>query len=83
MRLLQICPVCGLELREGKCPNGHEGVKLELRLDNCEIRDLERFSLLPSSIQQLLLTAVESGVGPPTLYPLMVKLRDAGVVVCG
>ncbi|ACB40407.1 hypothetical protein [Pyrobaculum neutrophilum] len=89
------CPICGVEFRpevksiddgeaEVRCPNGHV---FTIHIDNdavfdCEIRDWERFGLLPQTIQHAVLEAIQSGRIPRELRPLMTRLKDAGVVVC-
>ncbi len=90
------CPVCGVEFRpterslngdeaEVMCPNGHiftvPALNDDLVLD-CEIRDWERFGLLPQVAQQALLEVIQSGKVPNELQPLMRRLKEAGIVVC-
>lgn len=90
------CPTCGVEfvptstrisgdLVEVVCPNGHRFTApveiFEVLLD-CEIRDWDRFSLLPQQTQQLIIEVIQSGKVPHDAVPLMRRLREAGVVVC-
>ena len=83
MELVSLCPVCGARFREGGCPNGHGGPYLSrVLVGDCEVRDFERFSLLTGTVQQLILTSIEAGEGPGFLYPLFLRLRDFGVLVC-
>ncbi|AET32043.1 hypothetical protein ODS41_01535 [Pyrobaculum sp. 3827-6] len=90
------CPFCGVEFNasiksvvgdeaEVACPNGHVFTISISNSDfvlDCEIRDWERFSLLPQSTQQAVLEVIQSGRVPPDMQALMRRLRDAGVVVC-
>jgi hypothetical protein len=90
------CPVCGVEFRptvrslEGDeavvmCPNGHVftvSVPNDDLVFDCEIRDWERFGLLPQATQQTLLEVIQSGKVPNELQPLMRRLKEAGIVVC-
>ncbi|MFN3805266.1 MAG: hypothetical protein ACK4SY_09435 [Pyrobaculum sp.] len=84
MYIVAKCPQCGVEFppRES-CPNGHQRPYVyEVAVSDCEIRDFERFSLLTHTVQTEVLSAVETGRGPSALYPIFVKLRDFGVLVC-
>jgi len=54
----------------------------EVEVVDCEIRDWERFALLPLSTQNTILEVIQSGRIPKDLLPLMTRLRDAGIVVC-
>lgn len=82
--VVAVCNVCGAEFKPGaKCPNGHEGqYRLELRVGDCEVRDFDKFSLMPHAVQEMVIAVVEGGKGPPYLYPLFLVLRDAGVLAC-
>ncbi|MFN7106532.1 MAG: hypothetical protein ACK4M3_08150 [Pyrobaculum sp.] len=80
------CPICGVEFplaagrREATCPNGHV-FHIDTVLD-CEIRDWDKFALLPLSTQQAVLEVIQSGKIPNELAALMKRLREAGVVIC-
>ncbi|MGC8994084.1 MAG: hypothetical protein ACP5J0_01695 [Pyrobaculum sp.] len=90
------CPFCGVEFNasiksvvggeaEVVCPNGHVftiSISSSDFVLDCEIRDWERFSLLPQSTQLAVLEVIQSGRVPPDMQALMRRLRDAGVVVC-
>ncbi|MEM0484097.1 MAG: hypothetical protein QW434_05305 [Pyrobaculum sp.] len=89
------CPYCGVEFTPSSfspsssgeaeviCPNGHIfTVVLNDYVLDCEIRDWDRFSLLPQSTQQAVLEVIQSGKVPPDLQTLMRRLKEAGVVVC-
>ncbi|MEZ0318880.1 MAG: hypothetical protein ABWK05_02665 [Pyrobaculum sp.] len=90
------CPVCGVEFipdnirridgneAEVTCPNGHVFTILvdrESVLD-CEIRDWDRFAVLPSSMQNAVLEVIRSGRVPSEMVTLMRRLKEAGIVVC-
>lgn len=89
------CPICGVEFSpevrkvddgeaEVTCPNGHVFTILvdrETVLD-CEIRDWDRFALLPSSMQDALLEVIQSGKVPREMVALMRRLKESGIVVC-
>jgi hypothetical protein len=90
------CPVCGVEFRptvrslegdvaEVMCPNGHiftvSVPDSDLVLD-CEIRDWERFVLLPQATQQAVIEVIHSGKVPNELQAPMRRLKEAGIVVC-
>jgi hypothetical protein len=68
------------------CPNGHAFAtvlkKKEEELVDCEIRDWDRFAILPPHQQQVVLEAIQSGRASPSLRALLRRLRDAGIVVC-
>lgn len=69
-----------------QCPNGHAFTAL-IKADtnliyDCEIRDWERFGLLPAATQQAILEAIQGGRVPRELIPLMTRLREAGIVIC-
>ncbi|MFB6491117.1 MAG: hypothetical protein TU35_007760 [Thermoproteus sp. AZ2] len=50
---------------------------------DCEVRDFEAFStLVPPSLQQAVLDAIQSGSAPRELMPLLNRLKAAGVLVC-
>jgi len=49
---------------------------------DCEIRDWERFSLLPLQQQQVVLESIQSGRASPSIRALLRRLKDAGIVVC-
>ncbi len=90
------CPICGVEFRptvrsfngeevEVTCPNGHIFTVVVPNGDSvldCEIRDWERFGLLPQATQQAVLEVIHSGKVPNELQTLMRRLREAGIVVC-
>jgi len=90
------CPVCGVEFRptvrslngdeaEVMCPNGHiftVSVPNGDSVLDCEIRDWERFGLLPQATQQAVLEVIQSGKVPNELQTLMRRLKEAGIVVC-
>ena len=90
------CPVCGVEFRptvrslegdeaEVMCPNGHiftVSVPNDDLVIDCEIRDWERFGLLPQTTQQAVLEVIYSGKVPNELQSLMRRLKEAGIVVC-
>jgi len=85
------CPVCGVEFvsptahGEVVCPNGHVfnvGDVEENSVLDCEIRDWERFALLPLSMQNAVLEVIQSGRVPKDLLALMRRLRESGIVVC-
>ncbi|MEZ0319687.1 MAG: hypothetical protein ABWK05_06835 [Pyrobaculum sp.] len=82
--VVAVCNVCGAEFSPGgECPRGHgRQYRLELRVGDCEVRDFERFSLMPHTVQDLVMAVVEGGRGPPYLYPLFLILKDAGVLTC-
>ncbi|MEZ0248771.1 MAG: hypothetical protein ABWJ97_05810 [Thermoproteus sp.] len=70
------------------CPRGHSfSVVLKKQTEeetllDCEIRDWERFSLLPLQQQQVVLESIQSGRAGPSIRALLRRLRDAGIVVC-
>ncbi|MFB6490001.1 MAG: hypothetical protein TU35_001935 [Thermoproteus sp. AZ2] len=68
------------------CPNGHAFAtvlkKAEEELVDCEIRDWDRFAVLPPRQQQVVLEAIQSGRVSPSLRALLRRLRDAGIVIC-
>lgn len=68
------------------CPNGHSFVATvaqeETVVLDCEVRDWERFGLLPTTTQETVLEAIQGGRIPRELLPLMTRLRNYGVVVC-
>ncbi|KUO87470.1 MAG: hypothetical protein AT715_03155 [Thermoproteus sp. JCHS_4] len=71
------------------CPRGHtfsvvlkKPAAEEDRLLDCEIRDWERFSLLPLQQQQVVLESIQSGRASPSIRALLRRLKDAGIVVC-
>ncbi len=90
------CPVCGVEFRptvkfleggeaEVMCPYGHiftVSVPNDDLVLDCEIRDWEKFGLLPQATQQAVLEVIQSGKVPNELQPLMRRLKKAGIVVC-
>jgi len=70
-------------VREGGVPNGHKGPYYRrLAIGDCEIRNLEAFSVLTTPLQKMVLTAIEAGEGPAYLYPIFLRLRDYGVLIC-
>jgi len=94
MSLLATCPICHTTFYAEPsgdslviCPKGHvfplDSVSEDdERLLDCEIRDWERFSVLPTAVQQNIIEAIQNGKLTKSLIPLMVKLRDAGIIVC-
>ncbi|MEM4577295.1 MAG: hypothetical protein QXU59_00475 [Pyrobaculum sp.] len=84
------CPICRVEFTPASsggyvaCPNGHifKLAEASETLLDCEIRDWDRFSLLPQQTQQSILEIIQNGRVPPEMLPLMRRLKDAGVVVC-
>ncbi len=71
------------------CPNGHafsvvlkKPVAEEEALVDCEIRDWDRFSLLPQQQQQVILESIQSGRASPSIRALLRRLKEAGIVVC-
>ncbi|CCC81361.1 hypothetical protein [Thermoproteus tenax] len=70
------------------CPHGHtfsavmRKAMSEDTLLDCEIRDWDRFSLLPSQQQQIVLEAIQSGRASPSIKALLRRLREAGIVIC-
>ncbi len=92
-----VCPHCGRPLaveevpgvREVRCPScnlfidpGGFAFDLVVRLGDCEIRDWERFGQLSSTNQGKILQALESGLAPRELYPLLLKLKEVGALIC-
>jgi hypothetical protein len=91
------CPKCGSPLTVEEVPGGR-GVRcpscnlsidpggfafdLVVRLGDCEIRDWERFGQLSSTNQERVLQALESGLAPRELYPLLLKLKEMGALIC-
>jgi hypothetical protein len=71
------CPRCNLSID----PGGF-GFDLVVRLGDCEIRDWERFGQLSSTNQERVLQALESGLAPRELYPLLLKLKEVGALIC-
>ncbi len=71
------------------CPRGHTfsvvlkkpAVEEEALVD-CEIRDWDRFSLLPQQQQQVVLESIQSGRVSPSVRALLRRLKEAGIVVC-
>ena len=49
---------------------------------DCEIRDFDKFALLPASVQHAVLEVMRSGKVPADLQALMKRLKEAGIVVC-
>jgi len=90
------CPICSVEFKptvgslngeevEVTCPNGHTFTAFVPNGDSvldCEIRDWERFGLLPQATQQAVLEVIQSGKVPNELQTLMRRLKEAGIVVC-
>ncbi|MGC9169264.1 MAG: hypothetical protein ACP5HD_00780 [Thermoproteus sp.] len=71
------------------CPHGHtfsvvlkKPTAEEDVLLDCEIRDWDRFSLLPVQQQQVVLESIQSGRASPSVRALLRRLKDAGIVVC-
>ena len=65
------------------CPNGHVfTVPIPDSALDCEVRDWERFGLLPKATQQAVLEVIYSGKVPNELQSLMRRLKEAGIVVC-
>jgi hypothetical protein len=92
-----ICPNCGSPLaveevpgvKDVRCPScnvsiepGSFGFDLVVRLGDCEIRDWERFGQLSSTNQERVLQALESGLAPREIYPLLLKLKEMGALIC-
>ena len=92
-----VCPNCGSPLaveevpgvKDVRCPScnvsiepGSFGFDLVVRLGDCEIRDWERFGQLSSTNQERVLQALESGLAPRELYPLLLKLKEMGALIC-
>ena len=91
------CPKCGSSLTVEEVPGGR-GVRcpscnlsidpggfafdLVVRLGDCEIRDWERFGQLSSTNQERVLQALESGLAPREIYPLLLKLKEMGALIC-
>ena len=48
----------------------------------CEIRDWERFALLPLSTQNAVFEVIRSGRVLKDLLALMRRLRESGILVC-
>ena len=71
------CPKCGFVVEVGPGE-----LAVEVRLYDCEVRDWERIGALSTAVQQRVLQAVESGRAPKELWPLLVKLRDSGALIC-
>ncbi|AAL62616.1 P. aerophilum family 562 protein [Pyrobaculum aerophilum str. IM2] len=90
--LLGKCRTCGEEVEavskgDAKCPKcggpvEFYGGKEVVKLLDCEIRDWERIAVLSPTAQQMVLQALESGTAPKELYPLLLKLKDAGALIC-
>ncbi len=92
-----VCPNCGSPLaveevpgvREVRCPRcyllidpGRFAIDLVVRLGDCEIRDWERIGQLSSTNQERVLQALESGLAPREIYPLLLKLKEVGALIC-
>jgi hypothetical protein len=92
-----VCPKCGSPLaveevpgvKDVRCPScnvsiepGSFGFDLVVRLGDCEIRDWERFGQLSSTNQERVLQALESGLAPREIYPLLLKLKEVGALIC-
>jgi len=92
-----VCPKCGGSLtveevpgvKEVRCPRCNLSIDpsdftidLVVRLGDCEIRDWERFGQLSSTNQERVLQALESGLAPRELYPLLLKLKEMGALIC-
>lgn len=71
------CPSCNLSID----PGGFT-IDLVVRLGDCEIRDWERFGQLSSTNQERVLQALESGLAPREIYPLLLKLKEMGALIC-
>ncbi|MCY0890297.1 MAG: hypothetical protein OWQ51_04855 [Pyrobaculum arsenaticum] len=71
------CPKCGASVQFSV----DEFVE-EVKLRDCEVRDWERIGALSTTVQQMVLQALESGRAPKGLWPLLVKLRDVGALIC-
>jgi len=72
-----MCPRCKLFID----PGGF-AFDLVVRLGDCEIRDWERLGRLSSTNQERILQALESGLAPRELYPLLLKLKEMGALIC-
>ena len=57
-------------------------IDVMVRLGDCEIRDWERFGQLSAATQERILQALESGMAPRELYPLLLKLKETGALIC-
>jgi Zn-finger nucleic acid-binding protein len=92
-----VCPNCGSPLaveevpgvKEVRCPRcyhlidpGSFDIDLVVRLGDCEIRDWERFGQLSSTNQEKILQAMESGMAPREIYPLLLKLKEMSALIC-
>jgi hypothetical protein len=71
------CPRCNISIDPGCF-----GFDLVVRLGDCEIRDWERFSQLSSTNQERILQALESGLAPREIYPMLLKLKEMGALIC-
>ncbi|ABL88549.1 hypothetical protein Pisl_1389 [Pyrobaculum islandicum DSM 4184] len=73
-----ICsPHCGQPADVNKCERDSV-----VKLGDCEIRDWDRVATLSPTVQQMVLQALESGRAPKELYPILLKLREIGALVC-
>jgi Zn-finger nucleic acid-binding protein len=92
-----VCPHCGRPLaveeepgvRGVRCPRCHLfidpggfAIDLVVRLGDCEIRDWERIGRLSSTNQEKILQALESGMAPREIYPLLLKLKEMSALIC-
>ena len=92
-----VCPKCGSPLaieevpgvRGVRCPScnlfidpGGFALDVVVRLGDCEIRDWERIGRLSSTNQEKILQALESGLAPREIYPLLLKLKEMGALIC-
>ncbi len=98
VRLLKgVCPSCKAPLSveevpgvsNARCLNCGSVIELQgfvidvmVRLGDCEIRDWERFGQLSPTNQERVLQALESGMAPRELYPLLLKLKETGALIC-
>jgi hypothetical protein len=71
------CPSCNLTIDSSSF-----AIDLVVRLGDCEIRDWERFGQLSSTNQERVLQALESGLAPREIYPLLLKLKEMGALIC-
>jgi len=92
-----VCPTCNAPfyveevpgVKNARCPNCSSVIESQgfaidvvVRLGDCEIRDWERFGQLSPMNQERVLQALESGVAPRELYPLLLKLKETGALIC-
>ncbi|ACB40772.1 hypothetical protein [Pyrobaculum neutrophilum] len=71
------CPSCGHPIDEARCERTSV-----VKLGDCEVRDWDRLAALSPTTQQMVLQALESGRAPRELYPVLLKLREVGALIC-